>query len=52
MIKKSAAARLKQQGEASASKVTLPPKAAPKRRGVDKDDHLTKKVMGQSVRAN
>lgn len=46
MVKNSAAAFLKQQGEALASKVTLPFKVAPKRKGTGKENHPTKKVTG------
>nr|POE53886.1 hypothetical protein CFP56_27572 [Quercus suber] len=52
MIKKLAVAHLKKQGQALTTKVTLPSNVAPKRRGVDKDDRLTMKATGQSVRTN
>lgn len=48
MLRKSAAARLKQQGEASAST----PKVAPMRKNAAKDDHPTKKATGPSVGAD
>lgn len=53
-MRKFAAARLKQQGEAltSTSKVTPPPKVIPKWKGVGKDGHLAKRVMGHSTGAN
>lgn len=52
-MRKFAAARLKQQGEAltSTSKVT-PPKVVPKWKGVGKDGRLAKRVMGHSTGAN
>ena len=54
MVRKSTAARLKQQREASTSapKATLPPKAAPKRKGVGKDNCPAKKATGQPAEAN
>ena len=54
MMRKSAVAHLKQQGEVltSAPKAMLPYKAAPKRKGASKDNCPAKKVTGQSVGAN
>ena len=53
-MRKSAAARLKQQREASTSapKVTFLSKVAHKRKGVGKDDHPAKMVMSTSTRVN
>lgn len=48
MVRKSAATRLKQQGEASA----FTPKAAFIEKNATKDDHLAKKMMGPSARAD
>lgn len=48
MVRKSAATRLKQQGEVS----TFTPKAAFIEKNATKDDHLAKKVMGPSARAD
>ena len=52
-MRKSAAARFKQQGETSASTPkAVPSKVAPKRKGNVKDDRLAKKETGPSVGAD